>query len=404
MRVLIVEEALIGLHGHWFQYISDIIRDGKKAGYDVEVAVPKDASPEIISRLPCRPILTQSLFAKTHTHVSHWGSLKRILKHNISLYRDLNGFLNLGHSYDLIISTTTRVDHLFAYEFLLRKHSGRSIKKLVLIFIDTIASYSKDLSEIRFSKKLLLLKVGIKMIRFLSESSRIVLATESEGVAAQYRLFSGAKLSVLPHVTVLPKVPSFEDGVGASSQQRPLTLATYGFTRYDKGLDVLQKALKLRKELTNSPELNFVLQWTGDYQMPDGSWVRKDALLEESPHISFIPPFVTSDEYYHWIAITKIMILPYRRGFYHDRLSRVAIDAALSGIPIIYPKGTWLESFVAGQASGVPFIAEDPASLADAIQEAVSRYDELKSLALMRMSHVADAFSAKAFFEAIRAI
>jgi glycosyltransferase involved in cell wall biosynthesis len=405
MKVLIVEDALNSLKGHWFQYISDLVSDGRKLGYDIEIAVPRDAAPEVLDRLPCHPILSKSLFGQKKDPASLLISLKRILGHNFSLYTDLRRFLDKGHSFDLIISTTTRVDHLFAYGFLFWR-SPWNIRKLVLIFIDTIGTYSKDHSEINFSKKLLLLKFGMKLLRFLRRGNQLILATESEGVARQYRLLSGAELKLLPHVTVMPPMDSLvgNGSVMPADLSPALLFATYGFTRYDKGLDVLQEALKLRSELARSTQYRFVLQWTGDYQLPDGSWIRKDPLLAASPQVSYIPPFLDSNEYHEWIGRTNVMVLPYRRGFYHDRLSRVAIDAAMVGIPIVYPKGTWLESFAINQASGVGFDAEDPSSLADAIYEAISRYDELKSVALMRRSGVVEAFSAKTFFDTIASL
>jgi glycosyltransferase involved in cell wall biosynthesis len=181
-----------------------------------------------------------------------------------------------------------------------------------------------------------------------------------------------------------------------------LSFGTYGFTRYDKGLDVLQSSLRfLLSEKGELPDSNFFIQWTSDYRLPDGTLIEQDPILNRLDNITYIPEFNSSEDYYNWIARTDIMLLPYRRGFYRDKLSRVAIDAALAGIPIIYPKGTWLEGFVANHAAGVSFEEANPKSLAVAIEHSVRTHNELKGLAISRQEKTASFFSAKSFFKEI---
>jgi glycosyltransferase involved in cell wall biosynthesis len=149
------------------------------------------------------------------------------------------------------------------------------------------------------------------------------------------------------------------------------------------------------------PAASFVIQWTGDYRLTDGTLIEKDNILSGVQNISYIPTFKTSQEYYQWIGKTDIMLLPYRKGFYRDKLSRVAIDAALAGIPMIYPVGTWLEDFVEAHAAGVGFDEGDPESLAVAIEDSMSRYGDLRDLALSRKDKTAVNFSAQSFFDEI---
>ena len=151
-------------------------------------------------------------------------------------------------------------------------------------------------------------------------------------------------------------------------------------------------------------DIRFVVQWTGDYKLPDGSWIRKDASLENSPLVQYVPAFSVSDEYYKWIARTDIMVLPYRKDFYYDKLSRVAIDGALAGMPIVYPAGTWLESFVRNYAAGVAFEPENPESLAQAIQNVLANFVKLKARAEARKQSTCEAFSARTFFNLIAAL
>lgn len=340
------------LHGHWFQYVSDIVNGGREAGHEIEVAVHKDACAEILKALPCRPILTSSVFDPQNKS----RGIKRIVTHNLSLYRDLSAFFSAGNSYDVVIAPTVRLDHLPAYGWLALRYQNRGFAKLVLIMIDSIGQYSPDYSRIYFSRKLLPLKWTLMLFRWLKKKRAVYLVAESAGHARQFETFCGIKFPVVPHVTTLPPLEPFR----SKAPGAPLILGTFGFTRYDKGLDILQGAIKVLLSRGKQPEIRFVVQWTGDYRLPDGSWVRQDAVLKESSLVQFIPPFTASEEYYQWIARTDIMVLPYRKDFYYDKLSRVAIDASQAGIPIVYPAGTWLEGFVHEHAAGIAFQPEDP--------------------------------------------
>jgi glycosyltransferase involved in cell wall biosynthesis len=401
MKVLIVEDALTGLKGHWFQYISDIVRDGKNAGYDVEVAIPKDAAPEVLARLPSHAILSTSLSKRKTTKTSFFFSISRIFSSNRSLYLDLKEFLRSDNYYDLIISPSTRVDHLFAYIFIYKKCFPVKATGLALIFIDALANYTQDYQKKNYGLKLLPFKFGFWLTKILTKRDNFRLLTESPEMARQYHDFSGLSFAVVPHVTVMLTLEAPREGALSTNSQdaRPLVFATFGFTRYDKGLDVYQEAVKYIQEQDGCLPAQFVMQWTGDYNLPDGRLVQKDPMLMTLPQVTYLPPFVESEEYIEWIAKTDVIVIPYRVGFYRDRMSRVAVDAAIAGIPIIYPRRTWMESFVKQFASGIPFEAGYPDSLAEAIREIISRYPELKTRSESLRTEVAELYSAKSFFE-----
>jgi glycosyltransferase involved in cell wall biosynthesis len=406
MKVLIVEEALKTLHGHWFQYVSDIVCGGLKAGHQIDVAVHRDACGEILEGLPCLRILTESVFDAERSSRFQGGSLGRIMRHNAILFRDLAPLIldDKATPYDVIIATTPRLDHLLAYQRLAMNVTTRSRLRFVLLMIESVGRYAgHDDSTLRFSPKTIPLRLAMTLASCLPGGERMLFATESEGLARQYEKFCGRRFPLVPHVTELPDLTPYRIEVsGDGRSAKGLTFGTYGFTRYDKGLDILQSSLRLL--LSKKEELpggNFVIQWTGDYRLPDGTLIGKDPLLTDLPGVRYIREFSSSEEYYRWIAQTDVMLLPYRRGFYRDKLSRVAIDAALAGIPIIYPEGTWLEDFVMNHAAGVAFEGGNPQSLSQAIETSMSSYGVLKEQATSRKGKTSTDFSARTFFEKI---
>jgi glycosyltransferase involved in cell wall biosynthesis len=405
MKVLIVEEALRTLHGHWYQYISDIVCGGQKAGHEIEVAVHQEACSEILQTLPCKPILRESVFESGSLVRSQRNALGRILRHNRLLFEDLAPILLNEQSdpYDVVIATTPRMDHLLAYQRIAMGLPAKSRLRFVMLMIESVGSYRNESPErLRFSPKTFPLRAVLSLFPRLPAGQRIKFATESTGLANQYWHFCGRRFSLLPHVTELPDLSPYRMEKSGEWRGGGLTFGTYGFTRYDKGLDILQYALHLLLARGDQrPSFNFIIQWTGDYSLPDGVMVKQDPILADSSRIRYIPAFHASDDYYHWIARTDVMVLPYRRSFYRDKLSRVAIDAALAGIPIIYPKGTWLEDFVMSHAAGVPFDEGNPTSLSLAIESCHKCHAELKELATFRMEKTALFFSARRFFDEI---
>lgn len=396
MKVLVVEEALKGLHGHWFQYVGDIYGGGREAGHDIEVAVHRDACPEILERFHCHPILGESVFGEDASGGGLKG-LRRMARRNLSLLKELRNHFKRGNLYDAVIATTPRIDHLYAYLALNQLWGGKAFKQIVLIFVESVGSYSEDFSKLHFGKKSLPLKWGMQLTKWLPGSKRITLATESEGLARHFRAFCGLDFHLVPHVTEWVEstnLPQRNDG--------KLVLGTFGFTRYDKGADVLQAALRILVSEGMPTGCHFVFQWTGDYKLPDGTFVNRDPELEIRTDIEYIGTFTKAEDFPNWLARTNIMILPYRRAFYYDKLSRVAIDAAEAGMPMVYPRGTWFDAFVAEYGAGVPFEPDDAHSLAEALRKVIRDYADLRVLARKRAPITREDFSAKRFFEIVK--
>lgn len=395
MKVLIVEEALKSLHGHWFQYVGDIYDGGREAGHDIEVMVHRDACREIRDRFHCHAILGESVFG-AETSGGGLSGLRRMARRNVTLFRELRAHFKSGYLYDAVIATTPRIDHLYAYLLLNLFWGGKAYKQLVLIFVESVGVYSDDFSTLRFGRKSLPLKWGMKLAEWLPGAKRISLATESEGLARQFRAFCGVDFTLVPHVTqrVEPETPP-------PPRDGHLVLATFGFTRYDKGTDVFQVALKKLTAEGMPDGCRFVIQWTGDYTLPDKSLVTRDPVLESRTDVEYLGPFTRAGEFPDWLSRTDVMVLPYRRDFYYDKLSRVAIDAAEAGMPMVYPRGTWLESFVAEYGAGVAFEPDNADSLGQALRTAVRDFTALSALAQARALSAREGFSAKRFFEIV---
>jgi glycosyltransferase involved in cell wall biosynthesis len=223
-----------------------------------------------------------------------------------------------------------------------------------------------------------------------------VLATESKGLARQFKAFSGIDSILLPHVTEWRDTPF---GTDATPKGGKIVLGTYGFTRYDKGTDLLQQALLILISGGMPSGCHFLIQWTSGFNLPNGQRAEINSILAQRSDIEYFGAFRTEIEFRERMAATDIMILPYRKQFYFEKLSRVAIDAAEAGMPIVYPIGTWLETFVSQYGAGVSFCPDDPESLASALLIAIRDFPALKATARDRAPAVRHDFSSQSFFD-----
>lgn len=395
MKVLIVEEALEELHGHWFQYIRDMADGGRRAGHKVDVLTHKDAVPEVRAVFGDNNVLSRSVYNRPKKDFG-WRRLRSIWAHNRSLYADVRKWVETQDKhYDVTILPSMRVDHVLAAHWLKKDDRDGRLGTLVAIFADTVGEYTAP-DTLVFPRGTLILKWAMRWCGCAPKRKRIVFATESRGLIEQYRKLCGLPLQYVPHVTVLPSSLLAR----STAEGEKLALGTFGFTRYDKGPDVLHDALSMEPP-ENFSGLRFLLQWTGDYLLPDGRLIEKQCHLCERFNLRYLDKFKTSEEYHHWLSKIDAILLPYRESFYKDKLSRVAIDAALVGLPIIFPRRTWLESFSQEYGSGVPFEPDDASSLRDAIFTLRHKFRELQAIAQERREKTSRDFSGEAFFKTV---
>lgn len=375
MKVLIVEEALETLDGHWFQYLRDLVEGGRHAGHEIEVLCHVDAHPLIRETFNAHPVLKQSVWHRSFTG-GMLARLKSIYVHQKNLTSQVCEFLS-EKSFDVILFPTVRVDHVPALKALSKKSGARVIG----ILAESPGFYDSS-GTLQFPRSASLFRILLKRAHHDVE-----FATESDGLRDQYLRFSNTDTFYLPHVTqtaIEEKIPSTGD----------LRMGTFGFTRFDKGTDILHEALH-QKTFAN---LQTFIQWTGDYELPDGTQITRDSGLE---NVTYLDRFERSEDYAEWLTKIDFMVLPYRREFYWDKLSRVAIDAAQASLPMIYPSGTWLADFVESHAVGISFEPENPTSLAEAIEKMVTQFPTLHDQAIEKAPEVQHHFSGAHFFECL---
>jgi len=205
---------------------------------------------------------------------------------------------------------------------------------------------------------------------------------------------------------------------------RPVLVVAPGLARYEKGSDIFQKAIKLilsnevasekwrvaRGENQVQPvtryqqpltvagrSVKFVMQWPEDFDLPDGRRCAPDPDLLKDERVKFSKDLLTGEAYWDFLQQADVIVLPYRSESYRARVSRVAIEAAMLGKPMVYSKGTWISEVVAMVGAGVAIAEETPQSLAEAIQMAIGELDMLQSEAECGVARVRKFYSVSSF-------
>jgi glycosyltransferase involved in cell wall biosynthesis len=213
---------------------------------------------------------------------------------------------------------------------------------------------------------------------------------------------------------------------------QPLVFGCYGAARWEKGSDIFQDAIKLilsnevnseenqfAKDISepvssyplpatlpkSSPAtsypllvtaagrpLHFAIQWIEDFADAEGNLVQLDPWLKNHPQVNVIDRYFEEGGYERQLEKTDVMVLPYRSP-YRLRVSRVVIEAMICGMPVIATRGTTL--FEQAEEYGVAIECEEGSaeSLAEAILEAVKKFDAIRACARARATSARERFS-----------
>ena len=403
MKFLIAEEALTDRRGHWFEYIATISKQHKASGDTVKIAANSKAIQEILDELNADPVFPSNAWRTDRKNQSSIGRLKEVWDHNSSLFNSMDKYIEENGNFDVLFVPTILIDHILGWRKFAKKHAGKSVKKIVLFFVNGQGVYHGPDKPISFpsSPKKWLFKHALNSLKPEVENGSVLFGCETREMAKEYETFCGLPFHYLPHA--VNDIPLEKDT--DTPKQAPITFAQLGFSRFEKGTDLLQEAIV--KFLKDYPEadVRFVLQWLSNFEMGNGAICRKHPDLLSSPKVEFIEKALDSTGYESVIKETDVMVLPYRLSSYYARVSRVAIEAAINSIPMIFTKKSWNESLVKdGHGAGEGFESENIDSLYQAIARTVENIESLRTQAEERKTSALEHYSAATFEAYLKSI
>ena len=390
MRVLIAEEALQSGAGHWPNYIGGLRTAFREAGDDVDVAVHRGAGEALCAQVGGTPWFSRNCWVDTRSQGAFGG-----LRHNFVYRRELKRWLEgTTEPFDWVLALTVRPQHLLALARLGRDTRALRGSRLLLLFVQGFGRYNGPEQPVCFpsSPTNRMARFCFRLLTPAVREGRVVLAAETDGMRRELEEFSGLPVKLFPHPVPPPDEPP-PPAAGSS----PFLLTAPGFARHEKGSDLLRAAIEELLGAGEADGVEFVLQWPEPFSLPDGSPLGPGETLVSDPRVRLVNDNLDPVAYEKLIAASGAVLLPYRRESYHNRLSRVAIEAAGRGKPLIYTTGTWTEEVAAIAGTGVPVREESARALVEAIREALARRHELEAQARAGAAAVASFHTAATF-------
>ncbi|MFT3975875.1 MAG: glycosyltransferase family 4 protein [Sphingomonas bacterium] len=204
---------------------------------------------------------------------------------------------------------------------------------------------------------------------------KIILCTDSERLAEEYRSLADISITVLP-IPHRPPARLVEHDIGAE-----LTIAFAGEARKDKGFLLLPQVIRDVMAQETARKIVFRLQaYCADRGEEACRLARAD--LPACSAIEILSEPLDEAQYEQFIAQADLILIPYLREAYHAQTSGVYCEAAALGTPVVVPEGTWMADQLVRNGGGVVFESGNAVSLASACLEAIRNYPALREQAL----------------------
>jgi glycosyltransferase involved in cell wall biosynthesis len=390
--LLIFDDGLASKDGHWFEIDKSLARFHSARGTRVTIVsnvIFSDSDELTALGVRVLPLIEQSLWTGW---LPERGRLARLAVRlplanaalewigNLKQARHFRAILKraLGEqSYDCVLHPTALMADFLTWCLMPRAVRQR-VGRVVFSTWYPIATYHEDRPP-SFARKLVLWKFIAWKLRKEFASGRMKFVTDSRRIADEYRSASGLD-------AVVAGTPR-SIAISAASPKSPahnLTFGSLGAARWEKGIDVFQSAIASLVTNDDADHLRFVIQWNRPVARPDGSIYLRDPLVAAAPQIDWWDQVLSSQDYDRILGEIDCMVLPYRRLMYQSRSSAVAVEAACSGIPMIYTADSWLSDFVAEQGAGIAVADGDVDALARAILTMAADYPDFKAKAVER--------------------
>lgn len=394
MKILILEEALQSGNGHWPLYIGDIAAAFRESGDQVDVLAHRDADPALLHDLQAIPWFSHNCWTDPSRQGGFGG-----LKHALRYGQEVAQWLQITAEPSWVCALTMRLQHLLAFSLLCRRPWHRGGQGYLLLFVQGFGVYQGHGLPVSFppTASTRLARWCFKRLAPAVWSGRVVLAAETKAMQAELESFAQLPVRLFTHpvmpAAAAPEAPALTTAPSSSS----VTITCPGFARYEKGNDLLQDACRQLFQAEPTCDLQVISQWPEPFTLPDGSEARPDPELLADGRYQLINHSLERLAYAELLARSDLIVLPYRRSSYHNRVSRVAIEAALHGIPLVFMSGTWCEEVVQITGAGVAIAEESPQAVYEALRMALDQLPQLHSRAEQGSALVRERYAAKRF-------
>ncbi len=393
-RLLIVEEALRDGKAHWFSYIQTIARAASRRQFIIEVACNANADQSVRSALSTLPVFEHSVYLDQHRKKWPGERYYSFILHSYRVVKKLWPLLRRQPRYDEVFVPTMLVQHVLAWWYIMTFHPNRP-RRVTLFFVATPGVWNAAAGNTVMPRSSVLMKTLLRMLSSRQRRNEVRFGVETRAAKREYEQLTGMPFELFPHPVEFQSAPT-------NTINEPVEFCCFGFARHEKGSDILAGAINQLEASNALPDVHFKVQWLDPFRMPDGSMCSPD-ILKGNGRVEVISRSLDESEYLRLLNTTDCMLLPYRNSSYYARLSRVAIEAAFMGIPMIYTKGGWLEEIATEHGAGVGIADESVNELVAAIVIMRNNMAEFRTKAVSKVPAARAYYSADRFMDLLTA-
>lgn len=380
-RILICEEALVNENGHFQAWIKAIRQMHLQAGAEVFVAGNRFVIPEVRENLEVMPIYSANSWDQSES--SKWPAWRRHLRvfaQNWRVFWETRHALRQAGSVDILFFTAVRVHHVIGLRLLCAWGLGRKFKRLCFFLLTSQAEYNSEFTELRFPRQTRLIASVLRSFDRLARTGHVILAGDSHITCNEYEKLASVPMTLFPS----PGAALRYERVGESIGSPIFTIL--GVSTWDKGIDVFQAGILRFLERNPRSEARFVLQWSMICEGPGGLVTPVSDRLRTDPRVMLLERRLSNEEYAEYFRASDVIVLPYRKTTYFNRISGVAVEAAVSGKTIITTANTWLEWAMREFGSGIAVPEDGVEELCVAMEMCCADREAIADEALRRMA------------------
>jgi glycosyltransferase involved in cell wall biosynthesis len=375
-RLLICEERLKDRNGHFIEWNKSVRKVHEQVGVQVNVYAHRDIQPNLREELGATPFFHDTLPDQVPSR-NRALRFCQFLFHTHRAYRQAKQALAQCGPVDTVLVSTTPDHQLLAWSQICAESLGTQFQRLVLFFIMGQARYVDYNPQPLFSRRARLYRRVLRRFAPAVEAGRVLLCSDSDQTVKEYTQLGGLPFVEIPCPRVSPSGP--ERSVG-----NPVTIASLGPPRAEKGSEELVQALEILRHMSLPRPVRFLVQWPCDFTNEQGRCITLPGSWESDPHMMIVKKFFDTGEYEKTMLACDCQVLPYRWSNYFNRISGVVVEAATAGIPMIVVENTWLHRAMQQYGAGVACKDRNPEDLARKIAEACEKIEELSHQAQAR--------------------
>jgi glycosyltransferase involved in cell wall biosynthesis len=212
--------------------------------------------------------------------------------------------------------------------------------------------------------------------RASSKQPNLTLMGPTETVVGIFRECGFRDVRVVPY----PGAPASAESVDADGAFRHVLYA--GAARRDKGFPAVVDFVRFLAD--SGTGIPVTVQASPEHygKFDEGIPAERDRLRTSSASWLRIPPETLGETEYRAMFDGAIVLQPYSRDDFADRISGVTLDAFSAGAPVIATAGTWMARAALRFGAGVALEDRSPASIYSAVEAVRAEYPRFRRNAL----------------------